>query len=131
VLMVWNLYPGMTVPPPGAADDDDMDVLAETPQRPPATAYAIHFAHPLVAIRAHPSASKSFLVADDRGSVFLTDWRSLEENHTEEEGRLRHSSLLELVDPSALGLNYTGASLPSLPSIDWRGDTSEMYVIPC
>ncbi|KXN87729.1 Nucleoporin Nup37 [Leucoagaricus sp. SymC.cos] len=114
MLMVWDLHPTVDIP------SHSREV---SPSRPQPTAYVIPFSHPLTTVTAHPSTSKEFLVADSRGSVFITDWRSDPED--DDRSDLRHSSLIELVDPHALAPNALGHPLPSSGSVAWRADSTD------
>ncbi|KAK2467122.1 hypothetical protein APHAL10511_001380 [Amanita phalloides] len=105
MLMVWDLYPNVPVQ------------LQQ--ERPQPTAYAITFSHALVSIDAHVSSNKEFLVADCKGSVYITDWRTDPENS----GRLgfHNSNILELTDSSAL---VSSAGLTG--SASWRPDNADV-----
>ncbi|KAG6865870.1 hypothetical protein C0991_010951 [Blastosporella zonata] len=118
MLMVWDLQPPVdTLSPEPSPAFDDFD-------RPQPTAYVIAFPHPLTTISSHPSTSKEFLVSDCRGSVFLTDWRS--DPQEMDQDSWRHSSLLELVEPSALSNHTLGLSSSWSGSVAWRRDTSDI-----
>ena len=129
MLMVWDLHPTIDIhsvghspePAPGA----DFEMTPMPPPRPQPTAYVIPFPHPLTTIRAHPATSKEFLVADCRGSVFLTDWRS-DPDEADSEGVLRHSSLIELIEPSTLATACMSTMKQWSASIDWRVDAIDM-----
>lgn len=106
MLMVWDLYPNVAV-----------QVAQERPQP---TVYAIPFSHALTSIDAHASSDKEFLVADCKGSVYITDWKSDPENA----GKLgiHNPNTIELIDPSTL-VSSTGPS----GSVAWRPDNADMY----
>jgi hypothetical protein len=104
MLMVWDLHPNVTV-----------QLLHERPQP---TVYAIPFSHPLTSIDAHSSSDKEFLVADCKGSVYITDWKSDPENAGK-----HNPNIIELIDPSTL-ISHTGLS----GSVAWRPDNADMYV---
>ena len=118
MLMVWDLETrGAGGSPSTGPDRAGVRTFLDRPQ--PA-AYAIPFPHPLTSVGSHPLSSKEFLVSDNRGSIFLTDWRSdLEEDS-------RHLNVIELVEPRALsdavgGLGSTGVAA-------WRADNPDVYV---
>ena len=127
MLMVWDLYPGMDIPTPfpspSPSPDFAMSPSPETRLQP--TAYVIPFPHPLSSIRSHPGTSKEFLVSDCHGSIFLTDWRSDPEDG--DDGSLRHSSVIELIEPSALAAAAMGTTRQWSASVDWRVDAIDMY----
>ncbi len=127
MLMVWDLYPSTDVPSPFPSPSPTPD-YAHSPSdvRPQPTAYVIPFPHPLNSIRAHPGTSKEFLVSDTHGSVFLTDWRTDPEDG--DDGALRHSSVIELIEPSALAAACMGTVKQWTTSVDWRRDAIDMYV---
>ncbi|KAI0362809.1 hypothetical protein OH77DRAFT_1500401 [Trametes cingulata] len=119
MLMVWDLHPSidLTTPPsPGASP----------PSRPQPTAYVITFPHPLTSVNAHPSTSKELLVADCRGSIFLTDWRSDPDEN--EQDSWRNSSVVELLEPRALADSLAGPSTKWSGSVAWRRDPSADFV---
>ncbi|KAG6861745.1 hypothetical protein C0995_012750 [Termitomyces sp. Mi166 len=119
MLMIWDLQPSVDPPSPEQSpDSEDRD------DRPQPTAYVIAFPNPLTAIDSHPSTSKEFLVSDCCGSIFLTDWRS--DPQEMDEDVWRHSSLLELVEPSALSDLTMGSSTRWSASVAWRRDTSDI-----
>jgi hypothetical protein len=129
MLMVWDLYPSMEIPSPFQSHSPSPD-YAITPAldaRPQPTAYVIPFPHPLTSICAHPGTSKEFLVSDCHGSVFLTDWRTDPDDN--DDGSLRHSSVVELIEPLALAAASMGATSQRSVSIDWRRDAIDMYAI--
>lgn len=129
--MVWDLYPTIDIPSvnhsPEPTPGVDLEMTPPPPSRPQPTAYVIAFPHPLTTIRAHPATSKEFLVADCRGSIFLTDWRS-DPDEADSEGVLRHSSLIELVEPSALSTACMSGMKHWSASVDWRVDAIDMQV---
>ncbi|KAF8964133.1 hypothetical protein BDZ97DRAFT_947116 [Flammula alnicola] len=122
MLMVWDLYPVVDIPSPNMSPDLGMSPSPSS--RPQPTAYVIPFPHPLTTIRNHPATSKEFLVSDCHGSIFLTDWRSDPEDG--DEGALRHSSLVELVEPSALATACMGGTKQWSASVDWRADAIDI-----
>ncbi|PPQ90129.1 hypothetical protein CVT25_012298 [Psilocybe cyanescens] len=126
MLMVWDLHP--VVDPrssPSPSPILDIDMSPPMSARPQPTAYVIPFPHPLTTIRSHPTTSKEFVVADARGSVFLTDWRS-DPNEEADEGALRHSSVIELVEPAALAASVMGTKTQWSASVDWRVDSMDV-----
>lgn len=127
MLMVWDLYPSIDMPSPFHSQSPSPDyALTPAPDsRPPPTAYVIPFPHPLSSIRAHPGTSKEFLVSDCHGSVFLTDWRTGPDDN--DDGSLRHSSVIELVEPLAMAAASMGTIKQGSVSIDWRRDAMDMY----
>lgn len=64
-------------------------------------------------------------MADCRGSLFITDWRADPE---EDRSHLRHSSLVELVDPHALAASALGCPAQWSGSAAWRSDITDMQV---
>ncbi|KAG5645858.1 hypothetical protein DXG03_005200 [Asterophora parasitica] len=123
MLMVWDLHPTIDIssprPSPGNKNDTPFP-----PDRPQPTAYVIAFPHPLTTISSHPSTSKEFLVSDCRGSIFLTDWRSDPQNVDQDSWR--HSSLVELVEPTSLADHAMGLSRHWTGSVAWRRDTTDV-----
>jgi hypothetical protein len=115
MLMVWDLHPTIDIP---------SHSRETSPSRPQPTAYVIPFSHPLTSVTAHPSTSKEFLVADARGSVFITDWRS--DPQDDDRSHLRHSSLVELVDPHALAPSALGHPVHWSGSVAWRADSADL-----
>ncbi|KDR81357.1 hypothetical protein GALMADRAFT_152229 [Galerina marginata CBS 339.88] len=126
MLMVWDLHPTVDIPstPPSPTGSPDLGMSPLPSSRAQPTAYVIPFPHPLTSIRSHPGTSKEFLVSDCRGSVFLTDWRSDPEDG--DDGVLRHSSLVELIEPTALSKSCMGAIKQWSASVDWRTDSIEV-----
>lgn len=127
MLMVWDLHP--PTPARGAQQDEGDDNMNDDDDdddesRPQPTAYVIPFPHPLTSISSHPHTSKEFLVSDCRGSVYLTDWRS--DPVDIEEGNLRHSNLVELVEPYALSASCMGHPVKWSGSTAWRSDSVDM-----
>ncbi|KIP02652.1 hypothetical protein PHLGIDRAFT_26486 [Phlebiopsis gigantea 11061_1 CR5-6] len=118
MLLVWDLNPAFHVASPGSPSSSD------APPRAPPTAYVISFPHPLTSVCAHPSTGKEFLVADARGSIFLTDWRS----DPDENGAAswRNSSVVELVEPRALADAAAGAAGRWAGSVAWRRDSPDI-----
>ena len=115
MLMVWDLHPALDIaspPSPGAA----------APTRPQPTAYVITFTHALTSVDSHPSTSKELLVADCRGSVFRTDWRSDPDEH--EQDSWRNGSVVELLEPRALADAVAGPAAKWSGSAAWRRDPS-------
>ncbi|KAF9475327.1 hypothetical protein BDN70DRAFT_883862 [Pholiota conissans] len=124
MLMVWDLHPPVQAPSSPSPGFDDLGLSPSPSSRPQPTAYPIAFPNPLTSIRAHPSTSKEFLVADSRGSVFLTDWRA--DPDDTEDGALRHSSVVELIEPTALGAAVMGETKTWSASVDWRSDAIDI-----
>ncbi|CAA7270166.1 unnamed protein product [Cyclocybe aegerita] len=125
MLMVWDLYPSIDIPStfPSPSPTPDYAMTPEENARPQPTAYVIPFPHPLTSIRAHPATSKEFLVSDCHGSLFLTDWRTDPEDGDD---ALRHSSVIELVEPSALAAACMGSTKQWAASVDWRVDAIDI-----
>ena len=115
MLMVWDLSPALHI------RSTSQDADASTPARPQPTAYVIAFPYPLSAVCAHPSTSKELLVADARGSLFLTDWRSDPDHDS-----WRHQSVLELAEPRALADAVCGRPARWSGSAAWRRDSVDM-----
>ena len=127
MLMVWDLHPAADVelsPQPSA-----MSLSPSPSSRPQPTAYVISFPNPLTSIRSHPSTSKEFLVSDCHGAVYLTDWRS--DPDEGDPGALRHSSLAELIEPSALSVSCLSGPSQQSASVDWRSDAVDLQVHYC
>ncbi|KAF5331048.1 hypothetical protein D9619_005706 [Psilocybe cf. subviscida] len=126
-LMVWDLYPTKNpTRSPSVMSESDLPIEGITPPPSPReqpNALAFPFPHPLTTIRAHPGTSKEFLVADARGSVFITDWRTLPD---EGDDNLRHSSLVELVEPTALARAAIGTMQTWSASVDWKPDAIDI-----
>ena len=126
ILMVWDLEMGAAGGSPSAGSDrvEDRSSL----DRPQPAAYAIPFPHPLTSVSSHPLSSKEFLVSDNHGSIFLTDWRSDPEEDS------RRLNVIELVEPRALSDAVSG--LGSVGVAAWRADNPDVYVfannsLPC
>ncbi|KAF8163054.1 hypothetical protein B0H34DRAFT_649842 [Crassisporium funariophilum] len=126
MLMVWDLHPTLDVDstPQSPTQSMDFELSPSPSSRPQPTAYVIPFPHPLTTIRSHPSTSKEFLVSDCHGSIYITDWRSDPED--DDEGALRHSSLLELIEPSALANSCMAGARQWSASVDWRADAIDV-----
>ena len=125
MLMVWDLHPPADIessPPPTTT----MSLSPSPSSRSQPTAYVISFPNPLTSIRSHPSTSKEFLVSDCYGAVYLTDWRS--DPDEGDPGGLWHSSLVELIDPSALSVSCLGGPTQWSASVDWRSDIVDLQV---
>ncbi|KAF4603991.1 hypothetical protein EYR38_004413 [Pleurotus pulmonarius] len=122
MLMIWDLYPPTELPSrPGSMDRDGSPT---PPPRAQPTAYVIPFSHPLVSVCSHPLTSKELVVADCRGSIFLTDWRS--ENDEKDRDSWRHSSIMELTEPSLLADASAGISVQWSGSAGWRRDAMDI-----
>lgn len=122
MLMVWDLSPSITLPAPSASPSSSEPAL-----RPQPTAYVIAFPYPLTSVNAHPTTSREFLVADARGNIFLTDWRSDPDEHQEK--TWRNSSVIELVEPRALSDAVCGGSSSQgrwAGSVAWKRDSEYM-----
>lgn len=117
-LMVWDLETRFAGGSPSAGSDRAGD--RSSLDRPQPAAYAIPFPHPLTSVSSHPLSSKEFLVSDNHGSMFLTDWRSDPEEDS------RHLSVIELVEPRALSDAVSG--LRSAGVAAWRADNPDVYV---
>ncbi|EIN07588.1 hypothetical protein PUNSTDRAFT_70465 [Punctularia strigosozonata HHB-11173 SS5] len=118
MMMVWDLYPNVDIGSTSGGSQDDG--WSPPPRRQP-TALVINFAHPLTSISAHPSSNKEFLVADCRGSIFVTDWRR---DPYAEDGPepWRGASVVELVEPRALA--NTAQPSPD-GSVAWHRSSAE------
>lgn len=135
MLMVWDLHPAVDPTPSSRTPSPtlELDISMSPPMsaRPQPTAYVIPFPHPLTTIRSHPATSKEFVVADARGSVFLADWRSDPEEEAAA-AELRHSSVIELIEPVKLAGEVMGGSRDAQgkwsASVDWRVDSMDVYV---
>ncbi|KAF9052794.1 hypothetical protein BJ165DRAFT_1442892 [Panaeolus papilionaceus] len=123
-LMVWDLNPTVDINGDDPSNTRPSPSLSPSSDRPQPLAYAIPFAHPLTSIRAHPGTNKEFLVSDCFGSVFLTDWRADPEDS--EDGVLRHSSILELIEPESLAASVMGGTKQWSASVDWRPDAIDI-----
>jgi len=126
ILMVWDLEMRTPGGSPSAGSDriEDRSIL----DRPQPAAYAIPFLHPLTSVSSHPLSSKEFLVSDNHGTIFLTDWRSDPEEDS------RRLNVIELVEPRALSDAVSG--LGSVGVAAWRADNPDVYVfannsLPC
>ena len=120
ILMVWDLEIRASRRSLSAGSDRARD--SSFLDRPHPAVYAIPFPHPLTSVSSHPLSSKEFLVSDNHGSIFLTDWRSDPEEDS------RRLNVIELVEPRALsdavgGLGSTGVAA-------WRADNPDVYVFP-
>jgi len=118
MLVVWDLYPTLTIRSPGSPG------IEPGPSRPQPTAYVIAFSHPLTSVSSHPSTSKEFLVADARGSIYRTDWRSDPDEN--QQNSWRNASIIELVDPRALADAVSGVSTRWSGSAAWRRDSIDI-----
>lgn len=121
MLMVWDLNPPVHMPSPASPSSPSS---FEPPPRVQPTAYVIPFPYPLTTVSAHPTTSKEFLVADARGSIFLTDWRSDPDEN--EHVSWRNSSVIELVEPRALADAVSGMPGRWSGSVAWRRDSPDM-----
>ena len=117
MLMVWDLNPSVNIASPNSPSE------SPAPRVQP-TAYVISFPFPLTTVAAHPSTSKEFLVADARGNIFLTDWRTDPEEN--ELVSWRNSSVIELVEPRALADAVCGTPGRWAGSVAWRRDSPDM-----
>lgn len=118
MLMVWDLETRVAggSPSAGSSRAGDRGLL----DRPQPTAYAIPFPHPLTSVSSHSLSSKEFLVSDNYGSIFLTDWRSDPEEDP------RNLNVVELVEPRALSDAVSG--IGSMGAAAWKADNPDMYV---
>lgn len=121
MLMVWDLNPSISI---GSSNSLGSPSADPTSSRPQPTAYVIQFPYPLSSVCAHPSTSKEFLVADARGSIFLTDWRS-----DPDQDSWRNQSVIELVEPRALADAVCGMPGRWSGGVAWRCDSVDMYVL--
>lgn len=125
--MVWDLQPTLNIPSAVPSPEASGRNASSPPNpRPQPTAYVITFPHPLIAVNSHPASSKEFLVSDCRGSIFLTDWRT--DPLLTEQGSWRHSTLVELIKPNALGDSLLGKLSQNMGFAAWRRDNPDMYV---
>jgi hypothetical protein len=118
MLMVWDLENRVVRGSPSARSDRAGD--GSSLDRPQPTAYAIPFPHPLTSVSSHPLSSKEFLVSDNYGSIFLTDWRS---DPGEGPNGL---NVVELVEPRALSDAVSGIGIAGAAA--WRADNPDVYV---
>jgi hypothetical protein len=125
MLMVWDLHPAADIESSPPASTTSLSPSPSSRSQP--TAYVIPFRNPLTSIRSHPSTSKEFLVSDCCGAVYLTDWRS--DPDEGDPGGLWHSSLVELIEPSALSVSCLGGPSQWSASVDWRSDTVDLQVL--
>lgn len=117
MLMVWDLNPSVHITSPASP--------SSSPEpRPQPTAYVISFPFPLTTVAAHPSTSREFLVADARGNIYLTDWRTDPEEN--EQVSWRNSSVIELVEPRALSDAIGGTPSRWAGSVAWRRDSPDI-----
>jgi hypothetical protein len=116
MLMVWDLETRAEAGGSPSAGSDRNFLL----DRPQPAAYAIPFPHPLTSVGSHSLSSKEFLVSDDHGSIFLTDWRSDPEEDP------RNLNVVELVEPRALSDAVSG--IGSVGAAAWRADNADMCV---
>ncbi|KAI0086674.1 hypothetical protein BDY19DRAFT_995682 [Irpex rosettiformis] len=123
-LMVWDLFP--TLPSlrtrAESAGSDMFEDLGSHRAQP--TAYVIAFPHPLTTVCSHPTTSKEFVVADSRGSIFLTDWRADPDEN--EQVSWRNSSVIELVEPRALADSISGTTSRWSGSAAWKRDSVDL-----
>lgn len=116
MLMVWDLETRTGgVSPSAGSDRAEYHSFLDRPQP---TAYPIPFPHPLTSVGSHPLSSKEFLVSDNHGSIFLTDWRS------DPEGDPRNLNVVELVEPRALSDAVSG--IGSAGAAAWRADNPDI-----
>ncbi|EED83928.1 predicted protein [Postia placenta Mad-698-R] len=118
MLMVWDLTPDIDIPSLGSPDPNTE--LTSEFDRPQPTALVSPFPYPLTSVTSHPTTSKELLVADCRGSIFLTDWRKDPDENAFESWR--GASIVELVDPRAFVDTSMGISAKSPGSVSWRRD---------
>lgn len=118
MLMVWDLNPTLHMQSPASPSSSGRS------PRPQPTAYVITFPYPLTTVCAHPTTSKEFLIADARGSIFLTDWRTDPDEN--ELVSWRNSSVIELLEPRALADAISGMPGRWSGSVTWRRDSSDM-----
>lgn len=116
--MVWDLETRVVAGSPSIGSDRARD--RGFVDRPQPAAYAIPFPHPLTSVNSHSLSSKEFLVSDNHGSIFLTDWRSDPEEDP------RNLNVVELVEPRALSDAVSG--IGSMGAAAWRADNPDMYV---
>jgi hypothetical protein len=124
MLMVWDLYPDNNVN--GTASDRELSVDEDI--RPQPTTFPMRFSCPLTSVASHPSTSKELLVADSRGSIFLTDWRSDPDAIGALDRAWHHPSTIELVEPKSLAEAASGGSAPwtGSCSLVWRKDDAQI-----
>lgn len=122
--MVWDLYP--TLPNVRTREDSvGSDIFEETnSQRAQPTAYVINFPHPLTTVCSHPTSSREFVLADSRGSIFLTDWRSDPDEN--EQVSWKNSSVIEMIEPRALADSISGTTSRWGGSVAWRRDSVDL-----
>lgn len=118
MLMVWDLETRAAGRSSSAGSDRAGDRSFLDRAQP--AAYAIPFPHPLTSVSSHPLSSREFLVSDNHGSIFLTDWRSDPEEDP------RRLNVIEFVEPRALSDAVSGHG--SLGVAAWRADNPDVYV---
>ncbi|KAJ7063043.1 WD40-repeat-containing domain protein [Mycena amicta] len=107
LLIIWDIYPASS---PSSSSSSNLSL--SPPPRSQPTAYTIAFPHELRSVCSHPSSSKEFLVADARGSIFLTDWQTGFDSWR----------LVELADPHALAASTTLSSAAA----SWKKDNADI-----
>ena len=117
-LMVWDLDAFADGRSPSAVGSDRVGDHSCS-GRPEPAVYAIPFPHPLTSVSSHPLSSKEFLVSDNHGSIFLTDWRSDPEE--------RNLNVIELIEPRALSDAVGGTGSAGVAA--WRADNLNVYVL--
>ncbi len=122
--MVWDLYPALIDPRNRESVASDISEEFQPLQRAQPTSYVINFPHPLTTVCSHPTTSREFVVADSRGSIFLTDWRSDPDEN--EQVSWRNSSVIELIEPRALADSISGNGSRWGGSVAWRRDSFDM-----
>ncbi|KAH8829701.1 WD40-repeat-containing domain protein [Flagelloscypha sp. PMI_526] len=115
VLMIWDLQPNLDMP---MVDSPGLPDQAFQP-----TAYPIPFKHALISVCAHPATSKDLLVADVRGSIYLTDWRTDFTDRTTE--AWHHPNVLELVEPHSMAESAMGLPGVTPGSLAWSMDNPD------
>ncbi|KAI0811099.1 hypothetical protein BC629DRAFT_1589844 [Irpex lacteus] len=122
--MVWDLYPALIDPRNRESVASDISEEFQPLQRAQPTSYVINFPHPLTTVCSHPTTSREFVVADSRGSIFLTDWRSDPDEN--EQVSWRNSSVIELIEPRALADSISGNGSRWGGSVAWRRDSFDI-----
>ncbi|KAL1743294.1 WD40-repeat-containing domain protein [Schizophyllum fasciatum] len=121
-VLVWDLYPERVNDDARASAPPPPDASVAPEDRTPPTAYEIPYAHPLTTVCAHPHTSKELLVADTHGTIFLVDWRSDDPSTPQPDRR----TVLELVQPYAMGDALIGNGDSTWTSVAWRRDTTDI-----
>ncbi len=107
LLLIWDLYPETELYEMSRAPSSSPSFPSNIPCGPPA-AWSMQLSRPLHTVLSHPDNSKEIVVSDDRGSIFIIDWRSddddrLSEGTTNTQRRI----IAEYTDPGCLSAGLT------------------------